>query len=126
MRIAIAVVMALHGIAHLVGFAVPWRLAAPPGGVYLDSLFNGRIAVGEASMRAVGVVWLLLALGFVAVALGAVLGRTGWVQAAIGVALFSLMWCIVGWPEARLGALVNAALLVALVGGVRLGWLTES
>ena len=77
-------------------------------------------------MCAVGVVWLLLALGFVAVALGAVLGRAGWVQAAIGVALFSLMWCIVGWPEARLGALVNAALLVALVGGVRLGWLTES
>ena len=58
---------------------MPWRLAAPLGGVYLDSLFNGKIAVGEAGMRAVGVVWLLLELSFVAVALGAVLGYAGWV-----------------------------------------------
>ena len=125
MRIAIAVIMGLHGIAHLVGFAVPWRLAAPPGGVYPTTLLDGRVAVGEAGMRAVGVVWLLLALGFLAVGAGAVLARPGWVQAAIAVALVSLMWCLVGWPEARIGALLNAALLAALVAGVRLGWLTE-
>jgi hypothetical protein len=125
MRIAIAVVMGLHGLAHLVGFAVLWRLAAPPGGGYPTTLLAGRVAVGEAGMRAVGLVWLLLALGFVAVAAGAVMSRTGWVQAAIGVALFSLMWCLVGWPEARIGALVNTALLAVLVAGARLGWFAQ-
>jgi hypothetical protein len=123
MRIAIAVIMTLHGIAHLVGFAVPWRLAALPGGIYPTTLLAGRVAVGEAGMRAVGVVWLLLALGFVAVALGAVLERAGWVQAAVGVALVSLMWTLVGWPDARIGAVVNAALLVVLTAGARAGWL---
>ena len=125
MRIAIAVILALHGVAHLPGFAVPWRLAAPPGGVYPTTLLNGRIAVAEPGMRAVGLVWLLLGLGFVAVAAGAVLGRAGWVQAAIMVALVSLMWCVVGWPEARIGAVVNAALLTALVAGVRVGLIRE-
>ena len=124
MRIAIAVVMMLHGIAHLVGFAVPWRLAPAPGGVYPRALFDGRLVIGEAGMRAVGVVWLLLALGFLAVGAGAVMARAGWVEAAIGVALFSLMWCLVGWPEARLGAVMNTALLVALVAGGRFGWFT--
>jgi hypothetical protein len=28
MRIALALLMTLHGVAHVVGFAAPWKLAA--------------------------------------------------------------------------------------------------
>jgi hypothetical protein len=31
MRIVLAVLMALHGLSHIVGFLGSWRLAAPEG-----------------------------------------------------------------------------------------------
>jgi hypothetical protein len=65
MRLMLAALLIGHGVAHIVGFVVPWN-------------WSTRMAV-----------FALLAL--------------------------SSAFCVIGWPEARIGLIVNAALLAALL-----------
>jgi|SRR5215207_5312021 len=117
MRIVLAVLMAVHGMAHLVGFAGAWRLA-PEGFPYKTTLLAGHLELGDAGTRAVGVVWLGLALAFVVTAVGAVGAAAWWPQAALGVALVSMLLSASEWPEARLGVVINVVIISALL----LGW----
>ena len=114
MRIAIAVLMALHGIGHLPGFVVPWRLAEVEAMPYGTTLLGGHVDAGAAGVRAVGVFWLLAALAFWTAAAGAASGTGWWVPLAAASAVASLVLCGFGWPYARLGIPVNAALLALL------------
>lgn len=63
MRIGLALLMTLHGFAHLVGFMVPWQLG-PVGGSYKTTLLAGQLDIGNTGIRMVGVFWLAGALGF--------------------------------------------------------------
>lgn len=123
MRIALAVLMLLHGVAHLPGFVGSWRLAALEGMPYKTTLLAGRVDVGDVGIRVVGVVWLLAALGFILTAIGAFTDRSWWMAALMGVALASLGLSVLEWPLARIGVAVNLAILAALLAGQRLGWL---
>lgn len=124
MRIVLAVLMALHGVAHLVGFVVPLRLAAAPAGVaYKTTVLAGRLDLGDAGIRAVGVLWLLLAVAFSVAAAGAVMSRSSWVPTAIGVAVASLVLSLVAWADSRIGVPVNLVIMAALMLGPRHGWL---
>ena len=114
MRIAIAVFLALHGIAHTPGFLASWRLAVLQGLPYHTTLFGGRLRVGDAGMRVVGVLWLVFAVAFVGVAIATLLDRSWWLPAAAAVTLASLALCAAEVPAARIGLAVNVALLVAL------------
>lgn len=49
-----------------------------------------------------------------------------WPSFAFGVTLFSLVLCVLGWPDSRIGVAVNVAILVLLALGVRLGWLASA
>lgn len=110
MRLALSAFLIAHGVAHVVGFAVPWRLVKTSDVPYRTTLLAGTIDVGDAGARAVGVIWLLAALAFALIG-SAVLA--GWnVRLPLFVALgFSLGLCVLGWPDARIGVVVNAALL---------------
>jgi hypothetical protein len=70
--------------------------------------------LGDAGARALGVVWLVAALAFVLLA-AAVLA--GWNVRMWTFAMLSLSvgLCVVGWPEARIGLVVNVALLTVLL-----------
>jgi hypothetical protein len=114
MRIALMVLMAVHGIAHLPGFVVPWRLASLDEMPYGTTLLGGHLDVGAAGVRVVGVLWLLAALSFWAAAAGAALDAGWWVPLAAAAAAASLVLCGFGWPYARIGIPVNAAVLVLL------------
>ncbi|HEX7241045.1 MAG TPA: hypothetical protein VF263_12305 [Longimicrobiaceae bacterium] len=122
MRIALAVLMLLHGVAHLPGFLVPWRLveagALPTG----TTLLAGRVDVGGAGIRAFGVLWLLAAAAFLLAAFGAWTDRTWWVQATAAVALASLLMSVLAWPASRIGVAVNLVVLAWVAAIVRLGW----
>jgi hypothetical protein len=81
---------------------------------YRTTILGGVTDLGDAGARALGVVWLVVALAFVLLA-GAVLAGWNvrlWVFAML--ALSSVL-CVVGWPEARIGLIVNAVLLAALL-----------
>jgi hypothetical protein len=122
MRIGLALFMALHGIAHLVGFGVSWRLVASEEMPFKTTLFYGRLDLGEAGVKGVGIVWLLLAVSFVVAAVGAVLRQPWWNGLATALALASLLLSIASLPDARMGVLVNALVLGALVAGPALAW----
>ena len=123
MRIALGILMALHGIAHVVGFVVPWQLMTPEAGGYSTTILGGRIDLGSGGIRVLGLVWLTLAVGFLLAALGSWLGFGGWVRAAAVLAIVSLTLSVLGWPEAKIGVPVNLAILAALYVGTRLDWL---
>jgi hypothetical protein len=120
MRFVLAFLLAAHGVAHLVGFISSWQLATLAELPYKTSVFSGRLDVGDAGIRMVGVLWLLAALAFL-VAAFAVAADTGWaIRFTRAVAIASLMLCVVGWPDARIGVVVNAGLVVLLAMGPRL------
>jgi hypothetical protein len=120
-RIVLAVLMALHGLAHLVGFVGSWRLARLEGMPYKTTVLAGRLDLGDAGIRAVGVLWLLLAIGFLIAAIGAIGSRPWWMPAAFMAAGVSLALCLLQWPDSRIGVPVNLVILIALLVGRRYG-----
>ena len=122
MRIVIALLLVFHGVAHLVGFVVPWRLASLPDAPRGTTILAGAVDVGETGIRAVGLGWLALAVAFAVLAAGLLQGATWWYPATLVVITASAVFCAIGWPEARIGLWVNAALLALVIVGARLGW----
>ena len=123
MRFALAVLMALHGVAHLVGFAGSWRLPTPEPIPYKTTVLAGHPNLGNAGMRAMGVLWLLAAAAFVVAAGGALAHRDSWMAAATAVTVASLCLTVVAWPDSRIGVVVNVAILAGLTLGRARGWL---
>jgi hypothetical protein len=123
MRIALAVLMLLHGTAHLPGFVASWRPVPLKEMPYRTTILAGRVEVGDTGISFVGVLWLAAALAFALIAASALMQRTWWVPAATAVAVASLLLSVLGLPDARIGIAVNLALLTALLLGGRLGWL---
>lgn len=122
MRIALSILAALHGIAHLVGFAVPWRLVDSPDAPYTTTVLGGRLDLGAAGIRAVGILWLLVAAAFVLSAALALTNRAFWLPTMLAVTTISLMLTLVNLPASRIGVPINIAILAALLLGSRLGW----
>lgn len=102
MRLAFTILILLHGLAHLVGF----RAAFWP-----HTISSGELA--REPSRLEGVAWLLLALGFIASAGLLLLGQPAWLALLTAASGASLVLCYLAWPDARVGAVINAVLLVA-------------
>jgi len=118
MRVLAGLILLAHGIAHIVGFVVPWRLSKTIP--YDTRILGGRADLGDAGAKVLGVVWLLLAIDFGLIAWGAFTQAPWWGTGALITACVSLLLCIVGWPDARVGAFVNLAIIaVALAARMR-------
>jgi len=118
-RLAMAAVLLLHGLVHVIGFLVPWQLMTSPDFAYTTSAAWGALELGDAGARLVGVVMLGLALGF-AIAAVAVWRRAWWaLPTTVAVTLVSLVACLLQSPAAILGVAVNLAIL-AVAGLSRL------
>jgi hypothetical protein len=116
MRLALAALMILHGIAHLVGFAGSWHLGELP---YKTTVLGGRVDLGDTGIRAAGLLWLTAAMAFVVVGAGTALDYSWWAKAALYVTLASLALTIMEFPEAKLGLVVNLAILAVLFVMIR-------
>jgi hypothetical protein len=103
MRIALAFLMTLHAVAHLVSVVEAWQLI-PDGFPYKTTVFAGRVDLGDVGIRAVGLVWLFVMIGFLLAAIGAVAVTTWWVPVALGVAASSLLLSFAELPDARAGS----------------------
>lgn len=119
MHIVFALFFFAHGVAHLVGFSAAWSLS-PEKIPHLTTVIGGRFDVGESAIRVVGLLWVAAAVAFAVVALGAALGASWWPRVLIVVALGSLALCVLGWPEAKIGVVLNLAILV--IAAMRTGW----
>ena len=115
MRLILAALMAVHGFAHLVGFAGAWQLAPAKEIPYKTTVLAGHVHLGDAGIRVMGVLWLLAALAFIAAAGGAAFNSPWWMRGALVVTCVSLAMTIVEWPEARIGVVVNLVILAVLL-----------
>jgi hypothetical protein len=121
MRLPLALIFLLHGLAHLVGFAGAFRLKADIP--YKTTVFLDTFEVGDRGIRVFGVLWLAMAALFATAAVGFVL-RTPWAHPfAVGVTIASLILCATALPEAKIGLVLNAVLLLLLALAPRFGWL---
>lgn len=111
MRTALAIFMFLHGVAHVPGFAVPWRLLHSPDLPYRTTIAGGTLDLGDTGIRVYGLLWLLLALAFTGVAAQLLLRAPSFNASLIGVAVASTLLCLLSLPEARIGLAVNAVIL---------------
>ena len=121
MRTALAILFVLHGIAHGVGFAVPWGLVEVEETAYSTTLLAGKLDVGDPGIRLVGVLWLVTGVAFVAAGAGVLMMKSWWLGVATTVALASLLLSILGWPEARIGVGLNVVIIAVLLG-IHFGW----
>ena len=120
-RILVAVVLAGHGLIHLMGFVSLWRLATIEQVPYGTTILSGAIDIGDGGVRIVGLVWALAAALFVVSAWTVWRGS----RSALGIvtvsAVVSLIVCIVGLPGSEVGVLVNVVILAAVVVRTRIG-----
>lgn len=114
-RVAAAAVLAMHGLIHLLGFAVYWRLAEVEGISYRTNLLSGDLPVGEIGAWAFGLMWLVGAVAFLAVGFSLLLARPWWRTLALGTTLFSLAVTVLGLPDSPYGVAVNLAILAYLL-----------
>ena len=120
-RVPLAVLLLGHGVAHLVGFVVPWKIAILAEVPYGTTILAGRVDLGPNGIRALGVLWLLVALAFVVIA-GAITFQAGWwYQALLITTGVSLVLCVLGWPDSRLGLIANVLALGLAILAVRSG-----
>lgn len=125
MRIAFVVLLALHGFAHQAGFLAAWQLREFRHTSLETTLLSGRIDVGVAGIRTMGILWLVTGLTFmIAAGVGVWRRPDWWLALTAGVAGLSLALSVLGWPAARIGVVVNLAVLIvvglAAAGLVRL------
>jgi len=111
--IAVAIALFAHGFAHIVGFVGPWRLSEKIP--YRTTILAGRVDLGKVGIRILGVLWLALALDFALVAWGAAAHMLWWQNGALITASGSLLLCLIDWPDTRIGALVNVAIIAVLL-----------
>jgi hypothetical protein len=101
MRWALTVVMVLHGLIHVMGFAKAFGFAALPQ-------LTGSIS------RPMGVLWLATALVMVGAAF--VPMRWFWVAAPLAPVLSQVV-IVSAWRDAKFGTLANALVLLAVIYG---------
>ena len=111
-----------HGFAHLVGFVVAWRIARLEEMPYKTTLLAGAADVGHAGIRLVGILWLLGALAFAAAGVGLALSQPWWMPLTLWASGYSLVLCLLGWPDSKIGVPINVAIVVWLTVGARWGW----
>ena len=123
MRTLLGGTLLVHGVAHLVGFVVPWRIVSSGEVPYRTTLLG--VDIGQVGVRAVGLAWLVVAVLFVALGAG-VLKQAAWqYEAIVMLVAVSAVLCVLGLPESRPGLLANASIGALLLLGWFLGTYPE-
>jgi hypothetical protein len=121
--ILIAIGLMLHGLIHLIGFVVNWQIVTIKDISYSTTVLAGKINLGDGGIRIVGVLWLLATIGYVVAGVGLLMLAPSWLGLTLWVTGFSLVLCILGWPEAQFGVYIDLIILAYLLFGGQLGWL---
>jgi ABC-type microcin C transport system permease subunit YejB len=125
MRLILAALFIGHGVAHVVGFAVPWKLVTSSQVPYRTTVAGGLVDIGPAGVRLVGLLWLFVAVALVSIAAGVLQHTTWWYREALVILMVSSVLCLLGWPDSRPGLVANFLILAVLIGGSFLGWFPD-
>lgn len=119
------VVLAIHGLIHLLGTVVYLRVAEIDGFAFKTTLLAGRVDVGEPAIRIFGALWIVPAAGFLVSAAGLWFGWWWWLPTAVASTIVSLLLTTVDWNVAYAGAITDMAIVILLLfasRAVRLMW----
>jgi hypothetical protein len=119
MRVVLIAVLVGHAVAHVVGFVVPWQLMTSPEIPYRTTAMGGLVDLGSTGARVLGVAWLAMAVTFAVMAGGLLWQAPWWPPATLIAVGISMMLCVFGWPDARIGLLANALILALLAVDAR-------
>ena len=108
------VVLALHGLIHLLGFASYLKLTTVPTLPYKTAVLGGRLDLGSVGTSLFGLAWGVAALGFVLASAAYLFGWPWWRPALIAVTLLSLVITVLDYGPAWAGIVVNLAILAVL------------
>ncbi len=113
----VSLFLVAHAVAHLVGTSRAFQAA--DDGESLDYL-GGAWRIGDPSLlRLVGIAWAVVAVAYVAAAIGEWLGWRAWWQFVAVVTVFSLGLSILGLWEAWVGVVIDLTILAILTSWVR-------
>ena len=104
MRIAILVLITVHGLIHLMGFAKAFQYA---------EMKQLTIAIS----KPVGVMWLMAALLFITSAILFLFEEDYWAILAIAAVVISQIVIILSWHDAKFGTIANVIILIASIIG---------
>jgi hypothetical protein len=113
--IAVAAVIAAHGLIHLMGVALLWRLGQPGQLRYADAV----PAPGSVAGYVAGGLWLMAAVLFVAAAVLLVAGRAAWRVTAVAAVAVSATVIGLAPGQAVAGLVVDGLVLIL----VAVSWL---
>ena len=120
MRTLLGRFLGLHGTVHLLGFVIPWKIATLEDAPYKTTLLAGKLDVGDVGIRIVGALWLAVAIAFVASGIGVLTVQPWWRAVAVVGAGVSLGLCVLSWPDAPFGVVLNLVILALLLSGTEL------
>lgn len=109
-----AVVIAAHGLIHLMGTIVYTRFGHIEGLSYKTTLFAERWDVGHAGISLFGFLWVLPSIGFVAAAIALLTGWTWWAPALLASSSISLVLVTLDWGNAYIGGILDVVILAAV------------
>jgi len=114
-RPAFAVVLALHGIVHWIGFAVPFGLMTTESNPFTTTALWGLVDLGDAGAKFLGLAYLALIVPFVVVAVG-VWREARWaLPLTVVVAALSAVVCALGSPSAVVGLVLNVVVIAIVL-----------
>ena len=114
-RIILSIVLLIHGLIHLLGFIVPWRLAEIKDLQYKTTVLAGKIDMGESGMKIIGILWLLTALAYVITVFGIFTLAPWWQTFTLWVTVVSLLITVLGIPDSVFGAVINVLIILYLL-----------
>lgn len=114
LKIIIAVVLILHGLIHFMGTAAYLKLAEVQGLPYKTTVLAGRWDLGELGTVIFGVLWAVVAIGFIVTPFAWLNNKPWWRPALFAVTLLSLVLTILDWDTAKTGAIISFTNLAML------------
>jgi hypothetical protein len=109
-RFAFSIVLIIHAILHLIGFAKAWGLS-------IGSVLQGKTLfhLSEQALKSTGILWLLTTLIFIFTIANYYLHKEWWWVAAVAGILLSQALIIIYWQDAKWGSVVNIIVLIAVM-----------
>jgi hypothetical protein len=119
--VIVAVVIALHGLVHVMGTVAYLRFAEVQGLPYKTTMFGDRWDLGEVGITVFGVLWGVAAVGFISSAIGLVFRRFWWRPVLYAMTSLSLALTVLDSSVAFAGLFINLMIVVFLIADSRFG-----
>lgn len=102
LKISFAVIILIHGLIHLMGFAKAFNLADIE-------------ALALPISKTAGLFWLIACLLMLATASAYLFKNSWWITLAIIAAVLSQLLIILSWQDAKYGTIANLIILIAIL-----------